>query len=200
MTPTGLGAPPEMPPEAAPTAPPAEGGQVRQATQEEQQMYNQFVGLSMTLLYDKKFMQTAIERIGSEQTVMEGVARVAALVAFRVFTEGKKQGRDIPASVVVHAGMEVVALVDEMAHAAGFDPMSDEERELAYYGAADQFREMLERDGQIDPAQLEADRVELEAMQKDGRLANVMAEIQSAQSQAAPPLPGMAPTAPQGAR
>lgn len=182
-------APSSAPPPIAGAQPAQQGGSVsvRQASPEEQQLYNQFVGLSMILLYDKKFMQRAIEMIRAEQTVMEGVAKVAALVAYRVYEDGQKKGKEIPASVVVHAGMEVIQLVSEMAMAAGFEPMNEQETELAYYGAADKFRDLMEKSGMIDPAQLDADRAEIEQMQQDGRLASVMAEIQAAQGQSARP-------------
>lgn len=201
-TPVGLDggmppAAPQMPQQAQPAppmgdAPPQPGAAtVRRASPEEQQLYNQFVGLSMILLYDKKFMQTAIDTIRKENTVMEGVAKVASLVAFRVFSDGKKKGKEIPASVVVHAGMEVITLVAEMAMAAGFDPMTEQETELAYYGAADQFRTLLEQGGMVEPGQMEADRAELEAMQQDGRLAEIMQQIQAGQTQMAGPKPPM---------
>lgn len=160
---------------------------VRQASPEEQQVYNQFVGLSMILLYDKKFMETALELLRKERTTMEGVAKVAALVAFRVYEDGQKKGREIPAAVVVHAGMEVVGLVAEMAMAAGLKSMNEQETELAYYGAADHFRDLIEKAGLANPEQMEADRQQLDQMQQDGRLAGVMAEIQKAQGQMAPP-------------
>lgn len=196
--PVGLGGgmPAEAPQQPQPVQPipqmgssqPQQGGAtVRRASPEEQQLYNQFVGLSMTLLYDKKFMQTAIDTIRKENTVMEGVAKVSAMVAFRVYSDGREKGKEIPASVVVHAGMEVITLVAEMAMAAGFEPMTEQETELAYYGAADQFREMLEKGGMVDPAQMEADKAELEAMQKDGRLAEIMQQIQAGQAEMAGP-------------
>lgn len=180
----GLGNPGQ--PQGNPSQPQGNPGQpqVRRATPEEQQMYNRYVGLAMTLLYDDKFMNSAIKMMKNEKTTMEGVASVASLVAFQVYSEGKRQGQEIPASVVVHAGMEIIMLVVELALAAGMEPMSDKEIELAHYGAADQFRDRMEAAGHISPEQIKQDRQMMQAMHDDGRLAQTMAAIQAAQSQA----------------
>lgn len=163
--------------------------QVRRASPEEQQIYNMFVGMCMVLLWDTKFMQTAIEVIRKANTTMEGVAKVAAMVAFRVFSEGKSKGQEIPASVVLHGGMEVIDQVVELSLAAGFEPMTDQEVEMAHYGAADYFRDYVEKAGLADPEQMEMDRKEIEAMQADGRLAGVMQAIQQEQAKMAPQPP-----------
>lgn len=180
----------QQPVEQSPGQQPGQQQQVRRASPEEQQLYNRFVGLSMTLLYDQKFMQRAIDMMKARKTTMEGVAEVAALVAFQVYTQAQKQGQEIPSQVVVHAGMEVITLVVELALAAGLEPMTDKEMELAFYGAADAFREKMETAGMIDPAQLEADRQQIEAMQQDGRLVETMASIQSEQAKMAQPQAG----------
>lgn len=159
---------------------------VRRASQDEQRLYNRFVGLSMTLLYDQKFMQRAIEMMRARQTTAEGVADVSSLIAFQVYTQGKKQGQEIPASVVLHAGMEVITLVIEMALAAGFPPMSDQEMQQAFYNAADAFREKMEQAGHIDPEQMQQDAQQIEAMAQDGRFAQTMAAIQAEQSKMVP--------------
>lgn len=161
-------------------------GQVKRASPEEQRLYNRFVGLSMTLLYDKKFMQSAIEMIRARESVMQGVADVSSLIAFRVYTEGKKQGQEIPASVVLHGGMEIITLVIEMALAAGFPPMSDQEIQEAFYIAADTFREKMEMAGHLDPAQLEQDAQELSAMAQSGQFAEMMAAMQAEQAKMVP--------------
>lgn len=184
----------QAPAQAAQSAPmpgPMGGEQpaARQATPEEQQQYNQFVGMSMTLLYSEKFMPRAIEMLKSEKTTMEGVAKVAAQVAFRVYSDAKKRNIDMPASVVLHGGMELVQLVIELALAAQIPPMPPEEEQMAFYGAADKFRELLESNNMVDPEMMRQEQQELDAMHNDGRLAQVMGEIQRAQSGAAPQMP-----------
>lgn len=179
----GLG---NVPPQQSPQQPQMGPGQVKRASPEEQRLYNRFVGLSMTLLYDEKFMQRAIEMIRSRENVMQGVAEVASLIAFRVYTEGKKQGQEIPASVVLHGGQEVITLVIEMAMAAGFPPMSDQEMQEAFFVAADTFREKMEQAGHLDPAQLEQDAQEIAAMAQSGQFTEMMATMQAEQAKMAP--------------
>lgn len=156
----------------------AMGQQAQRASPEEQRIYTRFVGLAGTLLYDDRFSERAIEMIRAEPTTMEGVAKVASLIAFQVYSEGKRQGQEIPADVVVHAGMEIITLVIEFALASGFEPMTDQEIELAHYGAADQFRDRMEAAGHIDPQQMQADRQQLQAMYDDGRLMQTLAAAQ----------------------
>lgn len=158
-----------------------EGETVRRATPEQQQVYNQFLALAMTLLYDDKFMDTAIKMLKSASKTVQGIANVASTVVVRVYKQGLDQGKDIPDAVLVHAGVEIVGLVIELAQAAGMPPLQKGEEEMVYLQAADMARDMLEKGGMKDGEALAASGKDFDDLINSGKMASIMAEIERVQ-------------------
>ncbi len=158
-----------------------EGETVRRATPEQQQVYNQFLALAMTLLYDDKFMDTAIKMLKSASKTVQGIANVASTVVVRVYKQGLDQGKDIPDAVLVHAGVEIVGLVIELAQAAGMPPLQKGEEEMVYLQAADMARDMLEKGGLKDGEALAASGKDFDDLINSGKMASIMGEIERVQ-------------------
>lgn len=146
-------------------------GEARQASAEEQQLYNRFVAQTMLLLYDDKFMPTALEMVRKATTPMEGIARVVSAVGMRVFKAAQEAGDQIPGSILLHAGLEVTGLAAEMAAAAGLKPLTPEEIEAAFYLAAEKFAAAAKSAGMVDEG----------VMAEDAQKIAEMAESQPAQ-------------------
>lgn len=162
-----------------------ETAQMRRAGPEEQQVYNQFVGLGMTMLYDDKFMDTAIKTMKAAPKPALGVSSVAANLAFRVYKEGIQQGKQIDDTILVHAGAELTGLVIELATAAGVQ-LSKQDEEEVYLLAADQFRDVAEDEGLLDGAQLEQRGAEFDEMLSSGKLGDLLSQRESYQGGDAP--------------
>lgn len=161
-------------------APEQQGG--RQASPEEQAEYNKFVAMGVLMLYDKRFMETAREILEKSPQIVDGMARLGAAIATRIYTGAKKQGQEIPAAVILHGGWELMHEVKEFAVVAGFGDITEEDTENAYYMAADMFRSSLDGTGDLDP---EAGQQEFEQMRKqygDDMFAALASRVQGIQS------------------
>lgn len=161
----------------------------KQAPPELQEKYNRFVGFGMMALYDEKFMKGAVKAMKASNSPVEGVARVAASVASRVYASSRKSGYDLPGEVVLHGGAELLELTKEMAEAAGVAKMDDDQTEAAFYLAADMFRSALHGQGLINKEAALTDLNEFRVMEQDGRLADVMAHFNKGGFGAGGPAP-----------
>lgn len=191
-------------PEAGYKPPRAGMENAKKATPEQQQKYNEFVSFSMQALYDEKFMGNAIKLIKTARSPVEGIARVAASVASRVYISAKKNGYDLPGEVILHGGAEVLELVKEMAEASGVAALDEDQTESAFYLAADIFRSSLDGRGMIDKGAVMQDIQEFRRMEEAGELDETAARfgpksLGAATGQPAPEdaPPGPAPQPPE---
>lgn len=133
------------------------------ATPEEQAAYDAFMGLFMTTLYDDATMPTVIEMMRKAPTPMEGASRAVVMIGVRVLEAAKEAGDDVPLHVVMHAGLEAVALVAELAAAAGAPQMSAQQIEATYFLAADKFGAVARQRGLLE---VSPDDIDVEGMEQ----------------------------------
>ena len=121
----------------------------RQATDEQQAQYNKFYAKTVELLFNEQFLQAGAKLLQQAPTVVDGMARIGATVASRVYMQAAKEGAPPEPIVVIESGREIMAEVADFAKALEYE-VSDEDIETAYYMAADLMRQTLVDAGVID--------------------------------------------------
>lgn len=120
------------------------------ASPEMQKQYNQFVAMSLLMLYDEKFMKTAEEIFKKGVNVTESMARVATGIAMQIVSGAKNQGQDVPPEILLNGGWELMNEVRTFAQAATEKEISDDDMETAFYLAADMLRAAMQGAGMVD--------------------------------------------------
>jgi len=109
----------------APAAP-----QRQAANQEEQAVYDQFIGNGLRLIHDKKGMQAMLQLIGSGNPV-EGLANALVSVLTRLIDTSAANGVNLPKDVVLSGAPELFAEMADLAEEAGVHEFSKEELEAS---------------------------------------------------------------------
>lgn len=169
---------PQQMPERGPTIPQADYQSPQQpgaqpATPEQQAEYNKFVGFGMRLIFDEKVSMDAIETLMNAGNKVHGAAQVLASVVTRLYTSQVKQGQEPDPSIVLNGSWELLDNVIQLAMAAGMEDFSDDEREGAFYMAADLFRANLAKAGLLDENVVQQDVASLRAMEDSGQLSQM---------------------------
>lgn len=125
-----------------------------EATPEQQAQYNKFVGMALSMLFKEDFLPKAVEAIKGSSTPVDGMARLGAGIASRLYDKAKQAGEEIEIIVMMHGGLEVMGEIAELANKAGIE-VSMEMAEAAYYQAADMVKSHLENQGDLDGDDIE---------------------------------------------
>ncbi|WP_395451209.1 hypothetical protein ACHMW7_16285 [Aminobacter sp. UC22_36] len=153
---------------------PAQGGlgESVQASPEEQQAYEHFIGKSMELIYNKQMLPQVLSLLQGEGDPIEGLARASALVIGRVASAAQQAGEKLSGDVLLHAGTATFEDLANLASEAGIHDFGEDQDGLegAYFKALDLYREMLQSSGQLDEAAAAEDLNKLMQADKDGQL------------------------------
>lgn len=173
----GQAAQPQPMPERGPQVPQAgyqeQAGGGKQATPEQQEQYNLWVVAGMRALFNENVSESTIKAIQGEQNKVIGVAKALAALVTRLYTTQVKQGRQPPSDVVLHGSWELLDNVIMMAEAAGMGQFTPDEREGAFFRAADIFRTNLAKGGMIDKGVVDQDVNALRQMEDSGEMAQM---------------------------
>jgi hypothetical protein len=165
------GAPPGMEP-GMEQGPPQGGmsGAPKQATPEQQEVYNRFVAQAMNLMYDKKTMPKLTQLLEGGGDPIEGLARATVLVTARVATAAEEAGEQLDGDVLFNAGAEIFNQLADVSDAAGLGDFANDRDALesAYFRALDEFRELMEGAGRIDQATFQRDLQAMQAQSESG--------------------------------
>lgn len=143
--------PAQRPPRQGLNGNPAAGsGEGPKATPEQQEEYNKFVLLATNMIFDERLEEAALKAMQTEKDPVRAVSKLAALVASRVYIGAAEQGSDISWPVLLHGGWEIVQQAAEFAAMNGIAELGQEDMEMAYLMAVDQFRLTLEQAGMLD--------------------------------------------------
>lgn len=174
--PAPQGAPPKMP-ERGPQIPQAgyQGGNggAKPATPEQQAAYNKWVVAGMRALYTKEVSDSTIKTLKSAPNKVVGAASALTAVVTRLYTTQVKQGMQPAPEVVLHGSWELLDNIIMMAMAAGMGEFTEDDRQGAFYRAADQFRVNLAKSGLIDPNVIKQDVETLRGMEQRGEFASM---------------------------
>lgn len=168
-------------PAPGPTAPQPPGTEPKQASPEQQRLYNRFVGMCMAMLWSEKFMASAAKIIKAHPNETDAMAVIGATIVQRVFVAADEQGEPIPPEILLHGGLEVMHEVATFAKAAGVEGIEPDEIETAFYLAADKVREGLIRAGKLDPQQLAEQFEQVKSLAGEEKLKDVEARMQGSQ-------------------
>jgi hypothetical protein len=160
------------------------GPQRANATPEQQEAYNRFVGQALLHVFgDEKVMTKILDQIGDDP--VQDVGRTAANIGFVVLKKAEAAGETVPPEVILHGGQEIVGVLAEMAKAGKRIEMTPDDIEKAYYVAADIFRQMMQGEGGIDPETAAGDIEALRQMEESGELEALMQAASQDQAQGA---------------
>lgn len=170
-------------------------------TPELQQEYEKFVSMGLLMLFDEKTLSKTLDLLESSPNLIDTVAKVVSGVVVRLYAAARKQGEEITPEVVLHGGWEILTEVAALAVEAGIGELSEDDLETAFYIGADVTRQMMDKQGLIQP---ELDRPDegverLRAEVGDDGVRALMNRIEQARAQTANGLMAKArPNAPAG--
>ena len=154
-----------MMPSAAQSPSPAQDGagaempQARKPTQQEQQLFEDFIGNAINALYQPETANRVANLLRTGQkgiNPVEQIGMVTAMIVNQVQASAEQSGQDIPAPIVVRAAAKVASDIGtELAPAAGLPPLSENHVKGAYLRAMEILGEDR-REKQVAP--VDADR------------------------------------------
>ena len=172
------------------TSAPMEGGgetmsaELTDATPEEQELYERFVGRAYQMVYSEKMRGQIKQMLAGGGDPVEGLARTTALVVGRVALAAEKGGAKLKGDVVFAAGKEIFEDLAEFSKVAGIKDYSKDPKALegAFFRALDHFRLMMTQAGRANPETFKPDMDKLTKMNETGELDTYLrrlAEIES---------------------
>lgn len=192
---SGLGAQPPGGPRTSAAIPPGQtppdaGQGGTPASQQEQAIYDRFVGNALKALWNKKGLPAMVRAMNTRDP-REGVARVTAQIVARVAQSAGQAGEGLPTDVLWHGSAEIFANVLEMAEEAGIHQFSQDPKATqgAMVRAFDEIRLALDGMGMIDEDEFSAMLQEAQAADQAGTLAQSLG-ITPDMIAAEDPMPG----------
>ena len=159
-------APPSLPPTAAAPEPPAN------VTDDEQREYDQLVNNAYKLLYTD--METLLESIAGNGDPVMGLADTVSQTFSRLIDSSRQSGVKFEDGVVLHAGIEVLEDLADLAADSGIHDFTPEELESATYLAAEKFRDLQQDSGYIDPNTAANDLAQIAEAEQAGQVDQVL--------------------------
>ena len=138
--PAAAGGPAPMP--SAGQSPPDMGG-TDQASPEEQDAYDRFVGRAMQFIYGDAF-DRVLKMLQAGDDPIDGLAVTAASIVSRVQDAAEQAGQKLSGDILLHGGAEIVADLAMIATKAGIHDFeqSPKDFEAAWYRALDEYRDL----------------------------------------------------------
>ena len=165
---------------AAPQAQPPGTGPLQDgvpASDEEQELYNKFVGLAIMHIFDDAARDQIVEQMRGAEDISQTVGAVAANIGFTVIEKAREKGDQVSGDVLMHGGSEIIDTLAAVAGAATGKELSASEIENAYYHGADSLRQMMEAGGHFSPEHAEQTLGEIEQMRGSGELEQLLGGV-----------------------
>ena len=178
--PAAAGGPAPMP--STGQSPPDMGG-ADQASPEEQDAYDRFVGRAMQFIYGDAF-DKVLKMLQAGDDPIDGLAVTAASIVSRVQDAAEQAGQKLSGDILLHGGAEIVADLAMIATKAKIHDFeqSPKDFEAAWYRALDEYRVMRQAAGKIDQNIAKQDLATLQQADQTGELATLMQRMQSRQA------------------
>lgn len=176
-----------------------DGGE--KATPEEQAQYDQFVNNALEIIYPKgeaqgmspaikahlsgQFepeLQNLLQRVQpplNPSSPIEALAATAALLVMTLENSAGQSGKEIDASVVFHAGLEITQILADDGKEFGLFDLSEKDQEHAFYRAVDIYRQVSPRAQQAQP-ELAGEFDQLKQANDQGDMGKVLPGIDKA--------------------
>lgn len=163
-----------------------------QASPEEQQVYDQYVGRAMQLIYDRSFFPHLVDMLhgGAEKGQQAandngmsgpqaGLAHAAVMVLQRVGSAAKEAGQTISPDVVLHGGAEVFSQLAEISDRAGISDYANDKDALegAFFAAIDLYLKQAAQSGEVDQQAAQQQLQQLQQMDQSGQLETMLRDL-----------------------
>lgn len=149
------------------------GIQPQQASPQEQELYDTFVGLALNTVYEKSIMESIVQGIAPEDPA-SSLAMFTHSILERTYSAASEAGQQIPVEIVLNGVLEILQSVAEVSEKGGAHAFTDEELEAAFYQVAQRTGQDMQKRGQIDEGAVNADWAALEQMEQSGELQNLI--------------------------
>jgi hypothetical protein len=158
---------------------PSMPGEPRQASPEEQALYNRFVANAYNLVYDEKMLPKMLDILEGEGDPVAGLASAASTVIVRVAEAAQRQGQQLSGDVLFNAGTEVFEDLAELSRTAKIKDFAQDPDALegAYFRALDETRVMLQESGVVDQDAAMADMQQLAEMDQNGKYEEMLRNL-----------------------
>jgi hypothetical protein len=170
----------DIPPD--PLNSPMAGGMV-QASPEEQEMADQFVGRAWELIYDDETFPQIVEMLkgggGEAGDPVKGLAQATDMVVAKVGQAAEDEGAKLQPDPVFHAFGDILEELAEVSRRAKIKDYAQDHAalETAYFQALDIYRERLASAGVLDEESHKQGMAQLMQADKDGTLEKIMREL-----------------------
>ncbi|MCA1971905.1 MAG: hypothetical protein LDL44_03635 [Caenispirillum sp.] len=148
----------------------------RQATPEEQRLYETVVKNAHRLIYDVNaegrgtVRKGVLESLRGAGNPKEGLAATAASIAKRLLDSARESGVQIDGDIMLNAGQEIVEELADLQAQAGIADLPEDAIEGAFYRAADLVRETASAEGVLDTQVFARDFKAMQEADAGGRL------------------------------
>lgn len=180
--------------EPAPNAPPQGSGDDGQVGPEEQAMYDQFVNTALDIIYpeqgEQKVAAAILQNLKGEldprisqlfegaqpplqQNPTDSLAATGVVVTIMTQESMGNGGAQVPADIILHAGAEILEILNELAEAAGIVNMTEDDLGDTSLRAMDLFRVASPT---IDQEGLTAEFQQIVEADKAGNLGSILPE------------------------
>ncbi|MCH8141600.1 MAG: hypothetical protein IH908_08390 [Proteobacteria bacterium] len=139
---------------------------------EEQAEYDAIVNNAYNLLYEN--IPTTLESIAGGGDPVTGLAQTVANTMSRLVNSATKAGKKFSGAVILHAGVEILEDLASLAQDSGIHDFTPDELESATYLAAETFRDLQQKAGNLDPNVAAGDLEALQQAEADGTLDQII--------------------------
>lgn len=174
----GLMAPTEAPAET-PAKMGAEDDGAVEASPDEQAAYDGLVNKAYELIYrGGKTNPQILESLKGAGEPVDGLANTTAMVMMRLEDAAERQGKKFPPDVMLHAGVEVLEDLADLAGQAKIHKFNEEEIQGATYQALDIYRATRQKQGKLDMGAIQQDFGQIMEANKAGRLNELLPGVE----------------------
>ena len=168
-----------------------------------QAQYDAIGPLALEMIHGPKHRDKILQALSAGKDPVAAVARVAAMIVMKIFTDAKKKKARLDDDILAIVGDEIVRNLAEVSRAAGIHDFQEKDIEAALWATVDLVWAQMEKTGDLDLTGVEEltgkpvpDRY------KNRQIAAIKArkniKARQAQGQAGPPQAGPQAGPPQG--
>jgi hypothetical protein len=163
-----------------------------QATPDEQRMYDTLVNKAYEVIYQGgKTNPQILKSLEGGGEPVDGLANTTAMVMMRLEDAGERQGKKFPPDVMLHAGVEVLEDLADLAGQAKIHKFNEEEIQGATYQALDIYRATRQKQGKLDMPAIQQDFQQIMEANKAGQLGELLPGVEEGAAPAEEPSRGL---------
>lgn len=162
-------------------------GQARQASPEEQALYERFVAKSMEAIFSPEAMPQYVKMLKGQGNPRQGLADATVQTVAMITQKAEAAGQKLPGDVVFAAAKEVLEELADLSKEAGIKDYSRDPDALegAFFQAVDDFRVMLQQNGALKSRVAQRELAQLQKLDAGGGFESMLRALAANESRPA---------------